>query len=165
MRATWARFPVWRSRIGRFEMTVAGAWYPACAESPHGWLKPNREKARERALSVPPPPNHPASTPDLTTASLSLLSFLKYNFRILNGMKYVPRRLGPQIEKAARHFPAIILTGPRRAGKTTLLRRLLPRASYWLAEDPDVIARIRSDPRGFLMELRPPVILDEIQHV
>ena len=32
----------------------------AYAES-HGWLKPNREKARERASSVPPPPNHPAS--------------------------------------------------------------------------------------------------------
>jgi predicted AAA+ superfamily ATPase len=80
-------------------------------------------------------------------------------------MKYVPRLLGRHIEKAARHFPAVILTGLRRAGKTTLLRRLLPRASYWLAEDPDVIARIRSDPRGFLMELKPPVILDEIQHV
>ena len=32
------------------------------AESSHGWLKPNRAKARERASSVPPPPDHPAST-------------------------------------------------------------------------------------------------------
>jgi hypothetical protein len=57
-----------------------------------------------------------------------------------------------------------LLTGPRQCGKTTLLRRLLPRASYVLLEDPDVIARVRSDPRAFMEALRPPVILDEIQN-
>jgi len=59
----------------------------------------------------------------------------------------------------------IVLTGPRRAGKTTLLRRLFPRATYVLLEDPDVQARARSDPRGLLEDLRPPVLFDEIQHV
>jgi hypothetical protein len=59
----------------------------------------------------------------------------------------------------------VILTGPRRSGKTTLLRRLFPRASYSLVEDPDVVARLRADPRGFLENLSRPAILDEIQHV
>lgn len=59
----------------------------------------------------------------------------------------------------------MLLTGPRRAGKTTLLRRLFPRAEYHLVEDPDIIARLRADPRAFLDEIRPPVILDEIQNV
>lgn len=58
----------------------------------------------------------------------------------------------------------MILTGPRRSGKTTLLRRRFPGASYHLLEDPDVVARVRADPRGFLEEARPPAILDEIQH-
>jgi uncharacterized protein len=80
-------------------------------------------------------------------------------------MKYVPRLLGAQLARAARNFPALIVTGPRRSGKTTLLRHLFPAASYWLVEDPDVVARIRTDPRGFLEELDPPVILDEIQNV
>jgi hypothetical protein len=80
-------------------------------------------------------------------------------------MRYIPRLLDKELQKAARHFPALILTGPRRAGKTTLLRRCFPKASYYLVEDPDMIARIRSDPRSFLEDLKPPVILDEIQNV
>ena len=67
--------------------------------------------------------------------------------------------------KASLHFPAIILTGPRRAGKTTLFKRVFPKASYVLMEDPDIIARVRSDPNAFLDELQSPVILDEIQNV
>ena len=80
-------------------------------------------------------------------------------------MQYVARELGTQLLRAARSFPAVVLTGPRRAGKTYLLRRLFPGASYRLLEDPDVVGRFRSDPQGFLDSLRLPVILDEVQHV
>ena len=80
-------------------------------------------------------------------------------------MKYVPRKLGSKLKEAARAFPALILSGPRRAGKTTLLRRLFPKAEYVLLEDPDQVARATADPRGFLDELALPVILDEIQNV
>ena len=59
----------------------------------------------------------------------------------------------------------MIVTGPRRSGKTTLLRRVFPKASYHLLEDPDNVARLRADPRSFLAEVRLPVILDEIQNV
>lgn len=61
-------------------------------------------------------------------------------------------------------FPAVILTGARRAGKTTLLRKLFPKADYHLIEDPDVIARLRSDPRSFMEEVNCPAIFDEIQN-
>lgn len=80
-------------------------------------------------------------------------------------MKCVPRQLAPELEEAAKAFSAVILTGPRRAGKTTLLRKVFPKAAYFLLEDPDMVARFRADPRAFLEEVRPPAILDEIQHV
>lgn len=79
-------------------------------------------------------------------------------------MRTIPREIGPAIRAAARDFPAVVVTGPRRAGKTTLLRHLFPKASYWLLEDPDLRARIHADPRSFLGSIEPPAILDEMQN-
>lgn len=79
-------------------------------------------------------------------------------------MTYIPRLLEGQLKTKARGFPVLLLTGPRRSGKTTLLRTCFPRASYHLLEDVDLLARVKEDPRGFLEGVRPPVILDEIQN-
>jgi predicted AAA+ superfamily ATPase len=79
-------------------------------------------------------------------------------------MRFLPRILETVLNQARRSFPAVVLTGPRRVGKTSLLRQVLPVADYRLLEDPDLLARVRADPRGFLDELKPPVILDEIQN-
>jgi hypothetical protein len=51
-----------------------------------------------------------------------------------------------------------VVTGPRRAGKTTLLRKLFPNAHYVLLEDPNIRSRIRTDPRGFLHNVPPDVL-------
>lgn len=80
-------------------------------------------------------------------------------------MRYISRALGTRVIDAARTFPALVLTGPRRAGKTSLLTHLFPKASYYLLEDPNLVARLRADPHGFLGEVRTPAILDEVQNV
>lgn len=80
-------------------------------------------------------------------------------------MTFVTRAIQETVFRAARAFPALVLTGPRRAGKTTFLRHAFPRTRYLLLEDPDLQARARSDPRGLIDSLQPPVLFDEIQNV
>jgi predicted AAA+ superfamily ATPase len=76
----------------------------------------------------------------------------------------IDRQIVPVLHAAIRRFPAVVITGPRRSGKTTLLRTAVPRAQYILLEDPDIQDRIRRDPRSFIEGLKPPVIFDEIQN-
>ena len=106
--------------------------------------------------------NRNQARPPRVAGILGLIN-LNYKFKILN-MRYTARKLAGVVLEAARNFPATVITGPRRAGKTTLLRHLFPPAQYVLLEDPDVRGRIRSDPRAFLDGIRPPVVLDEIQN-
>jgi hypothetical protein len=80
-------------------------------------------------------------------------------------MRYLERELEPKLRASTRAFPCVVLTGPRRAGKTSLLKHCFPGATYQLLEDPDVVARFRHDPQGFLDGLTLPAILDEIQNV
>lgn len=81
-------------------------------------------------------------------------------------MRWFPRALEKVVADAASAFPAVVVTGPRRAGKTTLLKRLMPAARYVLLEAPDVVASAKADPRAFLESLdgSSSVILDEIQN-
>jgi predicted AAA+ superfamily ATPase len=80
-------------------------------------------------------------------------------------MPIISRAIEKQLSRAAKAFSAVVVTGPRRSGKTWLLRHQFPKAQYFLFEDPDVIGRFRADPQGFLDGVTPPVILDEIQNV
>jgi hypothetical protein len=67
------------------------------------------------------------------------------------------------LERLAKGFPILAITGPRQSGKTTLAKACHPEKPYLSLEDPDVRLLAESDPRGLLSGYSEGAILDEIQ--
>jgi hypothetical protein len=76
----------------------------------------------------------------------------------------VNRDVEPRLKMLARQFPAIVMTGPRQSGKSTLCQKVFPNLPYTTLESPDVRAFALEDPRGFLKQFPKGAILDEIQN-
>lgn len=48
----------------------------------------------------------------------------------------IPRALTSALERAARSYPVVSLTGPRQSGKTTLVRSVFSTHAYASLEEP-----------------------------
>ncbi len=73
-------------------------------------------------------------------------------------MQYVKRALARTIRRAMSTFPAVLVTGARQTGKTTLLRKEFGSShSYLSLERPDVRARAQADPVGFFEDNQAPL--------
>ncbi|OGR90487.1 MAG: hypothetical protein A2V88_13045 [Elusimicrobia bacterium RBG_16_66_12] len=78
---------------------------------------------------------------------------------------YRHRTLASVLRRGARTFPAVIVTGPRQSGKTTLVQKLFGDShAYCSLDDPAVRLQAQADPALLLQRFAPPVILDEIQY-
>jgi predicted AAA+ superfamily ATPase len=78
---------------------------------------------------------------------------------------YIKRLITDRLYQLAKSFPAVVVTGARQVGKSTLLLNTLASEAEIVVFDPVVdIENARQDPDLFLNNHPPPLILDEIQY-
>lgn len=77
----------------------------------------------------------------------------------------IARQLETSIREMLTKFPILLVTGPRQAGKTTLLREMFADYQYVNLEFAANREFAASDPVGFLRQYTGKVILDEAQRV
>jgi predicted AAA+ superfamily ATPase len=80
-------------------------------------------------------------------------------------MKYIKRDLEKIISEVSEHFAAILITGPRQVGKTTMLRQLADEnRGYVTLDDLDDRKLAQNDPALFLALHPAPLLIDEVQY-
>ena len=79
-------------------------------------------------------------------------------------MKYINRNIENIINESARTFPAVLITGARQVGKTTLIRHIKSNLPYLTLDDPVLLQSALEEPGIFLKSTPPPLIIDEIQY-
>ena len=73
------------------------------------------------------------------------------------------RKLAATLQRLAKTFPVIAITGPRQSGKTTLAKAVFADKPYITLEDPAERAFALEDAKGFLHRFRDGAIFDEAQ--
>ena len=86
-------------------------------------------------------------------------------FNLHGFMKYIPRKLTSAIERGAKFFPVVVLTGPRQSGKSTLCKHIFSDYSKYNLEDIGLRENIIHDPKGFIESCGENVVIDEVQHL
>ena len=80
-------------------------------------------------------------------------------------MKYIKRELERKFLKMNSHFKAILVTGARQVGKTTMLKHLAEGTNRTYVSLDNRMARelAQTDPVLFFQTYQPPILIDEIQ--
>lgn len=78
---------------------------------------------------------------------------------------YKKRTISKILRQTSKHFPVLLITGPRQVGKTTCLRHgEKSKRRYVTLDDPQARNLAKEDPGLFLQRFSPPVLIDEIQY-
>ena len=83
-------------------------------------------------------------------------------------MEYINRHLENKVMSLSKSYSAILVTGPRQSGKTTMLRKLAEKENigreYVSLDDLSVREMAKNDPAMFLQLHKPPILIDEVQY-
>ena len=77
---------------------------------------------------------------------------------------FYKRTLSPVIKNASDTFPAVLVTGPRQVGKTTIFEHNLDDRNYVSLDLPTARELARRDPALFFKTYTPPLLIDEVQY-
>ena len=76
----------------------------------------------------------------------------------------IDRRYSSLLEHNRQYFPALVLTGARQVGKTTLLQDLFSDYNYVSLDIPSVSRMAETRPKDFFEKYKLPLIIDEVQY-
>ncbi len=80
-------------------------------------------------------------------------------------MKYIKRDLENKIIELSKEYAAILVTGPRQVGKTTVLRNLMDNSrEYVTLDDLEERRLAQNDPSLFFQIHSLPILIDEVQY-
>ena len=77
---------------------------------------------------------------------------------------YIYRHAEKTFIDIAKMFGAVLVTGPRQVGKTTLLKRITEEFAYVTLDDPIMLQSAREEAGTFFKNTPPPIFVDEIQY-
>lgn len=77
---------------------------------------------------------------------------------------WIERSISNKLQELKEKRPAILLTGARQTGKTSLLRQLFPATSYVSLDLPLSADLAEYDGQAFLAKYPEPIIIDEVQY-
>ena len=80
-------------------------------------------------------------------------------------MAYITREMERKFLKMNNFFKAVLVTGARQVGKTTMLKHLAKGTNRTYVSLDDIMVRklAKSDPVLFFQTYKPPLLIDEVQ--
>lgn len=78
-------------------------------------------------------------------------------------MEYISRAMESRLIKYSETYKAVLVTGARQVGKSTLLKKVFPGRRYVSLDDPFMEEQAKQNGDMFLMLNPPPVTIDEVQ--
>lgn len=77
---------------------------------------------------------------------------------------YIHRHAEGTVKKLSEMFGAVLVTGSRQVGKTTMLKNIVPDTAYITLDDPILLTSAVEQSSTFFKDNPPPVFIDEIQY-